>query len=152
MIENDTIELLKECDSGIEIGVASIDDSLKYVGDKELKQRLDKCKAEHERLRDEVQSYLLKYRSNSPENTEKKLDNTNPMAMAMSRLKTNTRLTLNSSDETVADLLTDGCDMGVKSLCRYLNKYKAADEKAKDFTKRLVRLEDKLREDLRQYL
>ena len=99
-----------------------------------------------------MQSYLLKYRSNSPENTEKKLDNTNPMAMAMSRLKTNTRLTLNSSDETVADLLTDGCDMGVKSLCRYLNKYKAADEKAKDFTKRLVRLEDKLREDLRQYL
>ncbi len=47
------------------------------------------------------------------------------------------------SDATVADLITDGCNMGVKSLNRYLNRYAAADEKAKTVAK-LIRLEEKL--------
>ena len=34
--------------------------------------------------------------------------------------------------------------MGVKSLNRYLNQYKAADEVSKDITKRLIHLEQRL--------
>ena len=56
------------------------------------------------------------------------------------------------SDATAADLLTAGCDMGTKSLSKYLNQYKAADEKSKDIAKRLIKIEEDLRSDLRQYL
>lgn len=42
--------------------------------------------------------------------------------------------------------------MGVKSLSRYLNQYKAADGKSKDFAKRLIQLEEKLAADIRDYL
>ena len=56
------------------------------------------------------------------------------------------------SDNTIADLMTDGCNMGVKSLNRYLNQYKAAEEKAKDITKELIRIEEQLSKDMRQYL
>jgi hypothetical protein len=42
--------------------------------------------------------------------------------------------------------------MGVKSLNRYLNEYKAADEISKDITKRLIHLEETLTTDLRGYL
>ena len=48
--------------------------------------------------------------------------------------------------------MTDGCNMGVKSLNMYLNQYKAADEVSKDITKRLINLEQKLTEDIRKFL
>ena len=74
------------------------------------------------------------------------------MAKGMSWIKTNVMLAVNDSDQTIADLMTDGCNMGVKSLNKYLNKYKAADEVSKDIAKRLINLEEKLAIDIRQYL
>ena len=74
------------------------------------------------------------------------------MAKSMSWLKTNVKLTVNDSDSTVADLITDGCNMGVKSLSRYLNQYTAADEKSKDLAKRIIKTEDKLCIGVRPYL
>ena len=65
---------------------------------------------------------------------------------------TNVKLGLDTSDATIADLMTDGCTMGVKSLNQYLNEYKAADEVSKDITKRLINLEERLAIDIRGYL
>jgi hypothetical protein len=67
-------------------------------------------------------------------------------------MKTNMKLMMDASDATVADLMVDGCNMGVKSLNKYLNQYKAADEVSKDITKRLIHLEEKLTQDIRDYL
>ena len=78
--------------------------------------------------------------------------NPNPMVKGMSWMKTNMKLVMNESDHTIADLITDGCNMGVKSLNKYLNQYKAADEVSKDITKRLINLEEKLAIDIRQFL
>ena len=61
-------------------------------------------------------------------------------------------LIMHESDHTIADLITDGCNMGVKSLSRYLNQYEAADERSKDITKRLIKLEEQLATDVRQFL
>ncbi len=57
-----------------------------------------------------------------------------------------------NSDETIADLMTDGCNMGVKSLSRYLNQYKAADEKSKELTKRLIKIESDFSAEIRCFL
>lgn len=70
----------------------------------------------------------------------------------MSWIKTNVKLVMDESDETIADLITDGCNMGVKSLNKYLNQYKAADEKTKDIAKRLINIEESLAIDIRKYL
>lgn len=74
------------------------------------------------------------------------------MAQGMSWIKTNIKLAMNTSDETLAELMTDGCNMRVKSLSRYLNQYKAADDRAKAITKKLINLETDLCSDLRVYL
>ena len=74
------------------------------------------------------------------------------MAKGMSWMKTNVKLVMNESDHTIADLMTDGCNMGVKSLHKYLNQYRAADEKSKDITKRLINIEEKLTLDIREFL
>ena len=62
------------------------------------------------------------------------------------------KIGMDNSNSTIADLITDGCNMGVKSLGRYLNQYEAADEKSKDICKRLMNLEEKLAQDLRRFL
>lgn len=144
MIEQDTIRLLRECDAGIKMGISSIDDVLNYVSHQELKKLLSTCKSEHEKLQDEIQILLDKYQDDGK--------NPNPMAKSMSWIKTNVKLTIDESDETIADLMTDGCNMGVKSLNKYLNQYEAADEKSKDITKRLINLEEKLTIDIRKFL
>ena len=74
------------------------------------------------------------------------------MAKGMSWIKTNMKIAMDRDDTTVADLITDGCNMGVKSLSRYLNQYKSADTKSRDITGRLVRIEDRLVTDVRQFL
>ena len=62
------------------------------------------------------------------------------------------KMTMDNSDATVADLITDGCNMGIKSLYKYLNQYPAAEKKVKDICERLIKIEEELRRDLRQYL
>ena len=76
----------------------------------------------------------------------------NPIAKGMSWIKTNMKMGMDDSDKTIADLMTDGCNMGVKSLNQYLNKYEAADEVSKDITKRLINLEERLAVDIRSCL
>jgi hypothetical protein len=74
------------------------------------------------------------------------------MAKGMSWLKTNMKLSWDESDATIANLMTDGCNMGVKSLSKYLNQYQAADETSKNITKRLIRLEEQLPVKIRKFL
>ena len=144
MIEQDTIRLLRECDAGVKMGVSSIEDVLDNVTDAEFEKLLTKCKEEHEKLEREIRENLDRFQDDGKE----------PVAIAkgMSWMKTNMKIAMDESDETVADLITDGCNMGVKSLHRYLNQYSQADAESKGFAKRLIQLEDDLAKQMRQYL
>lgn len=144
MIEPDTVRLLRECDAGIRMGVSSIDQVLGSVRDKELGRILTHSKNEHQLLGYELRSRLDRMHDGGK----------TPGAMAerMSRMKIGMKLMYKRSDSTVADLMTDGCNMGVKSLNRYLNQYAAADERSKDLTKKLIHLEQNLSEQMRDYL
>ena len=50
-------------------------------------------------------------------------------------MKTNFKMAADCSDESIADLMTDGGNMGVKSFNRYLNWHKATDKTSKELTK-----------------
>jgi len=144
MVEQDTIKLLRECDAGTKMGIASIADVLDHVEDQQLYQKLADCKAEHEQLQCRIQQLLGQYKDEGK--------NPNPIAKSMSWMKTNMKLGMEATDGTIADLMTDGCNMGVKSLNRYMNQYKAADEQSKDIAKKLSHLEEQLTVDIRKYL
>ena len=144
MIEKDTVRLLRECDAGVKMGVSSIKDVIDYVHSEKLKELLHLCKDGHDKLDRELQGLLKKYGDGGKD--------PNPIAKGMSWMKTNVKLAMHESDSTIAELMTDGCNMGVKSLSRYLNEYKAADEDSKDIAKRLIHLEARLAEDMRGFL
>ncbi|MBE7044552.1 MAG: hypothetical protein E7397_03410 [Ruminococcaceae bacterium] len=144
MIEQDTIKLLRECDAGVKMGISSIEDVLESVQNPEFRACLNNCKQEHDRIDTELQKLLQRYEDDGKEPAF--------MAKSMSWMKTHMMMALDGSDETVADLITDGCNMGVKSLNQYLNQYQAADEPSKELAKKLIRSEEQLAIDIRPYL
>lgn len=143
-MQTDTIKLLKECDAGTKMAISSINEILEKVVSPELNEILTKSRNAHEELETEIHS-LLSYH----EESQKEPD---PIAKGMSFIKTNFKMGINESDATVANLITDGCNMGIKSLNKYLNQYTLADEISKKITEKLIHLEEKLRKDLREYL
>ena len=144
MIENDTIRLLRECDAGAAMGADSIKDVLDDVQDPAMRQLLRESGTAHADISGEIRAQLHRCGDAGKK--------PGPMAEAMSRAETWVKLKLDRSDRTIADLMTDGCNMGVKSLSRYLNQYAAADGPSRNAAARLIRLEAQLAEDLRAYL
>ena len=143
-MSNDTVKLLRECNAGIKMGKSAIDAVLPHAKDKELRRSLEVCKNTHAQLGDETHELLLEYDAPTKD--------PHPVVRAMSDAKIFTKMLINTSDKTIADVMTDGCDMGIKSLNKYINKYECADEKAKSIAKRLAASEEYLELKMRPHL
>ena len=144
MIEQDTVKLLRECDAGVHMGISSLDDVIPHVSSKNLLKCLSSCREQHDKLAEEIEEALDRFHDEGKA--------PNPIAKTMSWMKTNVSLMMQESDKVIAELMTDGCNMGVKSLSQYLNQYEAADEASKNICKRLIAMEEQLAEELRGYL
>lgn len=144
MVEKDTIRLLRECDSGIKMGISAIDEVMEHVKGPKLQSILSDSKHENERLQTDLQRALDDYHDDGKD--------PNPIAQGMSWVKTNWSMMMDGTDSKIAELMMDGCNMGIKSLSRYMNQYKAADERSKDIAKRLVSAEEKLSAEMRTFL
>lgn len=143
-MQDDTIKLLRECNAGIKMGVSSLDEVMEHVHDEKLGDLLAKSKETHTKLGNMTHEYLNEFHDEGKEPAM--------MAKMMSWVKTNVKLGGDDSDSMVADLITDGCNMGIKSLHKYLNQYPAADEKIKKLAKEVAKAEETLVVDLRPYL
>ena len=140
----DTIQLLGECDAGIQMAIYAIDDVLPGTEDPHLRKTLHMSRSAHRDLRNETHDLLKTYRASGK--------NPNAMAKSMSWLKTNAKLTLKPGDPTVADLVVSGCNMGIKNLHKYQNQYAEANESSKKIADRLIGLEADLANSLDPYL
>ncbi len=144
MAHEDTVNLLKECNAGIKMGVSSIDEVLPSVKSSELKRTLEHGRREHGALGDETHGLLAEYGCDTKD--------PHPIAKGMSWIKTNVMLQMERSDKSIAGLMTDGCNMGVKSLNGYLNQYDDADERVKNIAERLIGIEENMVEQIKCYL
>ncbi len=143
-MKDDTVNLLKECNTGIKMGVSSINNVMPYVKNNELKNVLNACKDKHAVLGDKTHRALL----NEKEDTKPP----HKFAQVMADMKVKTVMSFSGKSSSVADVMTDGCNMGIKSIYRYLNKYKNASEEAKEIANDLISAEQELRTDLRAFL
>ncbi|MGN1118682.1 MAG: hypothetical protein ACI4RU_08720, partial [Acutalibacteraceae bacterium] len=137
-------KLLRECDAGVKMAVSSFDDVIDKTQSPKLREMLEKSKEQHSALGGKISQALLEAGDDGK--------SPNPMAKGMSWIKTNMKMAVDNSDKTIADLMTDGCDMGIKSLSRYLNQYSAADKNSKDIAKELIKIELDLLTGLREFL
>lgn len=143
-MENDTTKLLRECNAGIKMGIDTIESVLERVENRGFYAILKTCKDEHIKLEAETGALLQEFGEESKE--------PNPIAKGMSYMKTNVKTVLEPGDKTIADLVTDGCHMGVKSLERYLNQYENAEQRVKAIAEKLIKIEKNLADNIAAYL
>ncbi len=143
-MNTDTAKLLRECSSGVKMGINAIDDVLEKVKSDGLYMLLKDSRNEHDKLEGEIKT-LLDHMGDEDKDPH-------PIAKSMARIKCSAMLSIEESDRQIADVITDGCNTGVKSLHRYLNEYREADEQSKQIARRLVNIEERLSVDMRNYL
>ena len=143
-MEQDTINLLKECDAGVKTAVNSIDEVLDDIKSEELRGIMNDARREHQEIGDDIHAAL--------NNLEESGKDPSPMARAMSWMKINWKMSEKPDDATVADLMYDGCSMGVKSLTKYMNQYSDADAASKRYAKKLIEAETTLMSDLKTFM
>ncbi len=142
-MREDTIHLLGDCTAGIQLAISTMDGLMPEIRDRALRARLRESMEDHRQLRQQTVSMLRQYgaREKDP----------GPMAKSMSWLKTNTRMAIGGDDTTAAYLVADGCDTGVKNLCRSRNRYCMASQAAVELTQALIRCEEQLSAELRPF-
>ena len=143
-MNEDTLHLLGECAAGTDMARRSLEDILKDSEPGPLEELLRESKHQHETLAAQAQA-LLRAQGKEPKQA-------NPAARAMSWMKTEAMLSMKPGDATTADLISTGCSTGIKSLARYCNQYPTADPAAKALAQSLIRLEDRLVVQMREYL
>lgn len=144
MPNNDTIKLLNECNAGIKMGVQGINEVIDETENKQLLDVLNKYLQDHKKLGDKTHEYLNRFHDSDKE--------PNPIATAMSWVKINFKMLQGNKDEQIADVMTDGCNMGIKSIARYLNKYPTALPEIKELVADIIELEENFALDLRRFL
>ena len=143
-VSQDTIELLKECDAGCKMAVDSMEQIGRYVTDDKMKSIIKKYNGEHMKIEEDIHRLLNKYGEEDKE--------PNPIAKASSWIQSEVKMMIHGDSKQAAYLLTDGCNMGVTSLNKYKNQYKAADSKSVDLCERLCDLETSMTKELQPYL
>lgn len=144
MQNEDSFKLLRECSAGLKTAIASIEELTPYVKDEKLGEILKNSRKEHRELAETVDKMLDEKSCESKE--------PNPMAKSMSWLKINAEMSFKPTTSQAASLMTDGCDMGVKSIHKYINKYPEASDEIKQAARNISELEERLGRDMRPFL
>lgn len=139
-----TIQLLKECDSGSKMAVSSIKEMLGDVKSEKLLRILTRSVSRHENFGNEMHEMLNELHQEGKEPPT--------IAKLSSWVKINFKMIEQPCDKTIASMIVDGCNMGTKSLSGYLNDYPEADKKSRKLAQKLINIETELADELREFL
>ena len=143
-MSNDTVKLLRECNAGCKSATNSMEQVLRYLDNEDLKMLIDEYNDKHIKLGDECHQML-----NELDEEEKDPDK---MAKTFSWISIEVKLMMDGNSQKIAELMIDGCNMGIKSLSKYINQYKNASNKSVDLAKRLIKIEQEFMNELLKYL
>lgn len=143
-VSQDTVELLKECDAGCKMAIDSMEQIDKFVTDDKLKTIITKYNKDHIKMEEDIHRML--------NNIHEEGQDPSPIAKASSWLQSEVKMMMKCDSKQAASLLTDGCNMGVKSLNEYKNAYKAADDKSVAICERLCDMETSMIKELQPFL
>ncbi len=140
----DSIDLLKECDAGLEMAISSLEQVKPEASADNFTNMLDKYYNNHIKIQKDIDALLQEYHSDGKK--------ANQLAETMASMKTNFKLAIHKTDNEIADLMMDGCNMGIKSVSKYMNQYTNADQKIMNLANDIIVLEQNFSNELRQYL
>lgn len=140
----DSVELLKECDAGLDMAISSLEQVKPEAKADNFTNMLDKYYNNHKKIQKDIDEKLVEYNSDGKK--------ANAFAETMSNMKTGFKLMTNHTDQEIADLMIDGCNMGIKSVSKYMNQYANANQDIMQLANDIIVLEQNFMNELRQYL
>lgn len=143
-MNEDGINLLKECNSGCKSATNSMKQVLPYITNEKRKSIINGYNDRHIKIGDECHQMLNEYHEEEKDPPV--------MAKAFSWISTEMKLMINDDTHKIADLMIDGCNMGIKSVSEYINKYNNASKESMDLAKNLVKVEQEFMNELLGYL
>ena len=143
-MNRDTLSLLADCTAGIDLAVSAMDGILPNVKDQVLRRKLQDGIHRHELLRNQTLCLLQQWGG--------KEKHPSSMTKNMVWLRNNARLAISRDDPTAAELVANGCDQGIRTLCRSRNRYSGADHAAKFLTEQIIACQENLSSGMRSFL
>ena len=140
----DTISLLKECSAGCKMAIDNFEQISSMIQDQTLKELIKKYNTDHIKLHEECHLILNEAGAEDKE--------PNMMATMMGKLQSQMKLMSSGDTKKAAEILTDGCNMGMKTLSEFMNQYKNADSRAIMICEKIYQIEDQMMDELRAYL
>lgn len=143
-MNEDTIYLLRECNAGCKSATNSMEQVKPYISNEKLLSIINEYNDKHIKLGDECHQMLNEYNEGEkdPQVTAK----------AFSWISTEMKLMMNKDTHKIADIMIDGCNMGIKSVSKYINKYEAASNESMNLAKKLVKTEQEFMNVMLEYL
>ena len=139
-----TIELLKECSSGCQMGMDSVKKMREYAQDPELNHLLEAYGEKHRKLQSKIVEELHKYGEKEAPPAK--------MAEMMARMEMHMKMFMHPDDKQVAKIMMDGCNMGIQSVSEYVNKYPDASKASQDIAKELIRIEEDFMQEMKGFV
>jgi len=141
---NDTVRLLEEVDYGCKMAINSMNRIADHGMNGKLSHVVDHYKYKHMELQKQAADLLRSYGA--------KEKDPGVMVSAMAKMTTEVRMFMRDDRAQAAKIIMNGCNMGIQSIAENINKYKQASKESIGLAKSLVRAEEDLMCDLKQFL
>ena len=138
---NDNQRLLRESAMGLRCACESIAIAKKYARDKKMRDTLSKYLTEHRSLYERARTLLGQ---SYPKGTA--------MPLLMTKVHTGISLSLRNDSPRVADLMLNGCNMGMKSVASAKNKNPAATAEAITVANEIIRTEEAMHREMLKFV
>ena len=140
----DTISLLKACNQGCKYATNSIENLYSHIKDDNFRDLVDDYNGKHVKIGDRCHELLNKYGADEKD--------PKPMSAMFAKMGVDLKMMADDSSEKVAEMLLDGCHMGIKSIGKYMNKYDCASDDSRKLAKELIDVEENFMKDLIGYI
>ncbi len=143
-MNTDTISLLKACNEGCKYATNSMEQLYPHIKDDNLKQVIDDYNGKHIKIGDQCHVLLNKYDADE--------EDPKPMAEMFAKMSIGTKMLVDESSQKIAEIMLDGCHMGIKSVGKYMNKYTDASKESRNLARELIQVEQNYMNDLIGYI
>ena len=135
------------CPTGIArtyMAAESLEQIRDMVSDQELWKDITESYEKHQELDAKIKKTLSAMEEEGKEPGK--------MASAWSWMSTEMRMLAKGGDKEAASIVTDGCNMGIKTICGYKNQYSGASKAVMEIADGLTGLEENLRDCMKKFL
>jgi len=143
-MNDDSIQLIKEVDSGCLMAINSLHQMEEYEIPKAQNDMITRYIAKHNELQKEASRLLHNHNE-----TDKQ---PGMMASAMSWLTTEMKLMIHENTSEISKIMMNGCNMGIQSIREQMSKYKGAEAEAIKLAEKLIKVEEDMFSDAKEFI